>query len=138
MSFAIERVEGDCDEEKDKKKIRRVLLIPILAICAIAVPAMAENGNFARSWETLAGAQWHGYIQIQDSFWENGKHAKRGYHRFMRKAGPSLDTGRMYTKQSKSPKDSNFTPVKALFGILLYGEMTMPPNISMDLSTGEK
>lgn len=71
-----------------------------------ASPALAGGANHARSWETLAGARWNGYVQIKASYNDGGKHAKQGYHRFTRAAGPALDTGRMYTSKATSSRDT--------------------------------
>ncbi|MED3645094.1 hypothetical protein P5F75_17205 [Caldifermentibacillus hisashii] len=79
----------------------------LLALCISLTPAQAAGQNYARAWETLAGARWNGYVQIQASYNDNGKHAKQGYHRFQREAGPSLDTGRLFTSKARSINDTN-------------------------------
>ncbi|MFY9504408.1 MAG: hypothetical protein WAQ32_05095 [Dethiobacteria bacterium] len=77
-----------------------------VVLTSIAITAMAATGgNYARTWETLLGAKRHGYVQIQASYNDYGRHAKQGYQRFMREAGPSLDTGRLYTSTAYSPSD---------------------------------
>lgn len=78
-----------------------------LFVSAIAAhTAFAGGDNYAKAWEDLLGARWNGYIQIRASYNDNGKHATHGYHRFVRKAGPQLDTGRLWTKHAWSPKDT--------------------------------
>ncbi len=81
-------------------------IIGIVVALAIAVPALGASMNFARAWETLLGARWNGYVQIQASFNDNGRHARRGFHRFTREAGPPLDTGRLWTSTATSRNDS--------------------------------
>lgn len=81
------------------------VLVVFGVFIALIVPSLAGGMNYARAWETLLGSRWNGYVQIQACYDDNGLHAKRGYHRFMRDAGPSLDTGRMYTSQATSPYD---------------------------------
>ncbi|MDQ0163270.1 hypothetical protein [Aeribacillus alveayuensis] len=84
-----------------------LIAIGILLTLSISLtPAHAAGKNYAKSWETLGGARWNGYVQIQASYNDNGRHAKQGYHRFMRDAGPSLDTGRLYTSKASSKKDT--------------------------------
>lgn len=78
----------------------------LLTLCISLTPAQAAGQNYAKSWETLAGARWHGYVQIKASYNDHGKHAKQGYHRFKREAGPSLDTGRLFTSKASSKKDT--------------------------------
>lgn len=80
----------------------------IVVALAIVVP-VAQGSlpmNYAYAWEDLLGSRWNGYIQIQASYNDNGRHAKQGYHRFTREAGPSLDNGRLYTSEATSPYDS--------------------------------
>lgn len=81
-------------------------VIGIAVALTIAAPALAAGMNYAHAWETLFGAKWNGYVQIQASYLDNGRNAKQGYHRFTREAGPPLDTGRLYTSQAISPNDS--------------------------------
>ena len=81
-------------------------IIGVLVVLAIAIPAQGAGKNYAYAWETLAGAKWNGYVQIQASYLDRGQHAKRGYHRFTRQAGPSLDTDRLWTTTASSPSDS--------------------------------
>lgn len=79
----------------------------MLAI-AIAAPAYAAGPNYGTAWETNFGAQWHGKVNIQASYSDSGRHARQGYHRFTRAAGPSLDTGRVYTPQASSASDTRY------------------------------
>jgi len=60
-------------------------------------------GNFAVAWESPCGLIWNGYVQIQASFNDNGRHAMQGYHRFIREDGPPLDTGRRWTSVAPNP-----------------------------------
>lgn len=87
---------------------------PILAL-AVALPmslvtvggiAHASGVNYAHAWETSFGARWNGYVQNQGSHDDNGRHAKSGYHRFTREAGPQLDTGHIYTNTSTGASDT--------------------------------
>lgn len=80
-----------------RKKIVAEVLGLLAAGVLSAAPAEAGGQNNARAWETSAGARWNGYVQVVGNYRDGGKYAKRGYHRFTRQAGPSLDTGRMYT-----------------------------------------
>lgn len=98
------------DEEVVDMKIRNqlaaVAATAIVVPTIVASPALAGGGNYAEAWESWMGARWNGYVQIQASHDDGGQNAKQGYHRFTREAGPSLDTGRMYTAQASSPSDS--------------------------------
>jgi len=78
----------------------------IVTVLSMATPARASSPNYAVAWQTWGGAIWNGYVQIQASFNDNGRHARQGYHRFMREAGPALDTGRLWTSEATSPSDS--------------------------------
>ncbi|QZA34221.1 hypothetical protein K2M58_06840 [Hydrogenibacillus sp. N12] len=80
-------------------------IVGIMVSFFIATSVQAGGMNYAKAWETLGGARWNGYIQIQACYNDNGKHAKRGYHRFTREAGPPLDTGRLYTSEATSSND---------------------------------
>lgn len=84
---------------------RNLTLLVVIAALALTVPALAGGMNYAKAWETLGGARWNGYVQIQACYNDGGQHARQGYHRFTREAGPPLDTGRMYTSQATSPSD---------------------------------
>lgn len=81
------------------------IVVGFLVVLSISVSAHASGMNYAKAWETLFGARWNGHVQIQASYNDHGRHAKRGYHRFTREAGPSLDTGRLYTSTASSPSD---------------------------------
>ncbi|HCC33192.1 MAG TPA: hypothetical protein DEQ28_04730 [Clostridiales bacterium] len=87
---------------------KEVLLTVVLIVVVLpmATPAQASSMNYAVAWQTWSGAIWNGYVQIQASFNDNGRHARQGYHRFMREAGPALDTGRLWTSAATSPRDS--------------------------------
>lgn len=75
----------------------------IAIIAATVTPAVAAGANYGRSWESgLGGILVNGYVQIQASYYDGGRHAKQGYQRFIRDAGPSLDTGRLYTSSATS------------------------------------
>ena len=78
------------------------LTIPLLATGA---PVSSHPCNWTRHWESLAGAKHHARTQIIASCGDKGRHAKRGYHRFQRKAGPKLDTGRRWTPTASGPWD---------------------------------
>lgn len=82
------------------------IVVVLVSIAITAMAASGSGGNFAFTWETLLGSKNHGYVQIQASYNDSGRHARLGYHRFMREAGPSLDTGRLYTTTATSPSDS--------------------------------
>lgn len=91
---------------KARKKLALFTAFLIFTLGIISSPAIAaQAGNFAKAHESWFGAKWNGYVQIQASYNDHGRHAKQGYHRFTRKAGPALDTGRMYTKKASSAKD---------------------------------
>lgn len=89
-----------------KKKIVVVAAAFLCGGVLYAAPAAAAGDNDARSWDSVGGAKWNGYVQIRASYSDGGRHAKRGYHRFRREAGPTLDTGRMYTSSASSPGDT--------------------------------
>lgn len=79
----------------------------IAIIAATATPAMAAGMNYGTSWESgFGGILVNGYVQIQASYNAGGRHAKQGYQRFMRNAGPSLDIGRLYTSSATSAGSS--------------------------------
>lgn len=90
-------------------KVRIASTVASLAVAALLVPVgVAEAGgrNYARAWES-AFIKWNGYVQIQASYSDRGRHAKQGYHRFTRQAGPALDTGRMYTSRARYRSDTS-------------------------------
>lgn len=87
------------------KKFSGVLAAGAVAAALFAVPAAAAGGNSASSWESKGGVQWNGRVQIQAVVTDGGKHAKQGYHRFTRAAGPALDTGRLYTSVAPNKLD---------------------------------
>lgn len=78
----------------------------------LATEADASGPNKSWNWETKAGARHHGRTEIKASYNDSGRHAKQGYHRFTRDAGPSLDTGRKYTPKASSRKDTRTHGVK--------------------------
>jgi hypothetical protein len=59
--------------------------------------------NYAVAWESYGGLVWNGYVQIQASFNDGGRHARQGFHRFAREAGPPLETGFRGTSVAPSP-----------------------------------
>lgn len=81
-------------------------IILFVVVLVGAVPVRAASPNYAEAWETLGGARWNGYVQIQASFNDNGRNARRGEHRFRREAGPALDTGWRPTPEASSRSDS--------------------------------
>lgn len=92
-----------------KAKVRIASIILSVAAAGTLLPAgNAEAGgrNYGRAWET-ALVRWNGYVQIQASYNDGDRHARRGYHRFTRQAGPALDTGRMYTSSASSSRDTS-------------------------------
>lgn len=91
------------------KNSRKLLfaLATCLTVLMMAGIAQAGGVNYGKAWESYGGAVWNGYVQIRASYNDSGRHAKQGYQRFIRQAGPALDTGRMYTSRATSPSDSN-------------------------------
>jgi hypothetical protein len=87
-----------------RKKIALGIIV-VMLLFTVTLPVLAGGMNYATAWETLGDARWNGYVQIQACYNDGGRHAKQGYHRFIREAGPALDTGRMYTSQATSPQD---------------------------------
>ena len=87
-----------------RKKIALGVIVVVL-LFTVTLPVLAGGMNYATTWETLVGARWNGYVQIQACCNDGGQHAKQGYHRFIREDGPAPDTGRMYTSQATSPQD---------------------------------
>lgn len=84
-----------------------VATVAVLLCClAFSGPAVADSTNYGKTWQTKAGARIHGYVQFKASHVYHSKHVKRGYVRLSRKAGPALDTGRIYTSTASSKKDS--------------------------------
>lgn len=91
-----------------KSKIVAVVTVSICGAVFSAATAMAGGNNYGTSWESwLFGARVNGYVQIQASYNDGGLHAQQGYQRFTRAAGPSLDTGRLYTSSATSASDSS-------------------------------
>lgn len=95
--------------EKMSKRTRVAAAVVALAASAVvASPAFASGPNYGTSWESwLLGARVNGHVQIQPSYLDGGGHARQGYQRFMRQAGPSLDTGRLYTPVASSAYDTS-------------------------------
>ncbi len=87
------------------KKIIAVLMGVVFSVTMLTTPALAGGPNYAKCWEDLGGARWNGYVQIRASYNDGGRHARQGYHRFTRKAGPPLDTNRMHTAHASSRRD---------------------------------
>ena len=80
-----------------------------LALAGALLPAGAAEAagrNYGRAWES-AFVKWTGYVQIQASYNDGGRHARQGYQRFTREAGPALDTGRLYTSAARSSSDTS-------------------------------
>lgn len=90
------------------KNSRKLLLAlaTCLTVLMMAGIAQAAGPNYGTAWESALGAIRNGKVQIQASYNDSGRHAKQGYQRFTRAAGPALDTGRMYTSQATSASDS--------------------------------
>lgn len=84
----------------------KIVILGIVGILAFTGIAQAAGPNYGKAWESYAGSVWNGYVQIVASYNDSGRHAKQGYQRFMREAGPALDTGRLKTSQATSPSDS--------------------------------
>jgi len=93
------------ERDTNEKRMAAAVLTIVASASLIATPAQAGGPNYGKAWETLKGAKWNGYVQIVPSYNDKGKHARQGYHRFTRDAGPSLDTGRMYTEAARSKSD---------------------------------
>ncbi|MGH8887745.1 MAG: hypothetical protein ACRDYX_21765 [Egibacteraceae bacterium] len=89
-----------------KKKIALVAAAFLCGGVLFAAPAAAAGDNYAKAWESWGGSRWNGYVQIRASYSDGGRHAEKGYHRFQREAGPTLDTGRMFTATASSPGDT--------------------------------
>lgn len=91
-----------------KKLLSTLGVLALVGGLLVATPAQASLPNMAWSWETHFGARWNGAVQIRASYNDAGRHAIRGYHRFIREAGPALDTRRMYTTSTTSRDDPRF------------------------------
>jgi len=94
------------------KKIKMLGAIASLALAGAAIAAGSayaeEDPNYGYSWESgLFGAKVNGYVQIQASYDDDGRHAKYGFHGFTRPSGPSLDTGDLRTDPASDPSDTN-------------------------------
>lgn len=96
-----------------KKKVVGGVVAFVCGGVLVAAPAFAGGVNKGYSWETNFGAQVHGHVQIQASYNDAGRHARQGYHRFTRAAGPSLDTGNIYTSAASSTTDSTIRSVES-------------------------
>lgn len=87
-------------------------VLTVGAVGLVATPASAAghcdsgHSNCYKFWEEWAGSQHHGHVRIKASVNDGGQHARRGYLRFIRDAGPAIDTGRMYTSTATSRYDS--------------------------------
>lgn len=88
------------------RKMAAALVLAALGLAIMAGVALAASPNYGTAWESYGGAIWNGKVQIQASYNDSGRHAKQGYQRFTRAAGPALDTGRMPTSRATSPSDS--------------------------------
>lgn len=92
---------------KLKTKIVAVVIASAVGAVFSVTMAIASGMNYGNSWESwLLGARVNGYVQIQASYNDGGLHARSGYQRFQRDAGPSLDTGRLYTPSASSQYDA--------------------------------
>lgn len=89
-----------------KKKIVGGVVACLFGGVLVAAPAFAGGVNKGYTWQEKFGAQIYGHVQIQASYNDAGRHARRGYQRFTRAAGPSLDTGNMYTSAATSRTDA--------------------------------
>lgn len=83
-----------------------------VALAATLMPAASAFGpnqpNHASWWETDWGSRVWGNIRLNACFADpdyGGRHARNGYIRFTRQAGPPLDTGRLYTSSAWGPGD---------------------------------
>lgn len=88
------------------KIVKKFVVLGLIATFAVTGIAQAGGLNYGKAWESYAGAIWNGYVQIVASYNDSGRHAKQGYQRFTREAGPALDTGRLYTSQATSAYDN--------------------------------
>lgn len=79
-----------------------------VGVVATAGPAFASGPNGGWTWQENFGTRVFGKVQIQGSYNDNCRSAVRGYQRFTRQSGPSLDTGRLYTQPSSSQYDSRY------------------------------
>lgn len=106
--------------------MRKKIVAGAIGLCAagvlLAAPAEAGGQNQARAWETAAGARWNGYVQVVGNYRDNGRYAKRGYHRFTREAGPALDTGRMYTATASRYSSKVVSRQDAVWDSPLWGD----------------
>lgn len=97
---------------KLKSKIALTAALAVGAVGLVAAPASAAGhcdsgySNCYKFWEEWAGSQHHGKVQIKASVNDGGRHSKQGYIRFIRNAGPAIDTGRMYTSTASSSSDT--------------------------------
>lgn len=107
-----------------KSKIAAVVTVSIFGVVFCAATAMAGGNNYGTSWESwLFGAKVNGYVQIQASYNDGGLHARQGYQRFTRDAGPSLDTGRLYTSTAASASDSSvYSRTDSVWDSILWGD----------------
>ncbi|KAA8820172.1 hypothetical protein BREU_1672 [Bifidobacterium reuteri DSM 23975] len=109
-----------------RKKFTAIVLATILGITGIALPSTAFAGgpNYGRTWESsIGGIKVNGYVQIQASYNDGGRHARRGYQRFTRQAGPSLDTGRLYTSAASYSGDTQVrSRTDSVWDSVLWGD----------------
>lgn len=83
----------------------KIAAIALLGSALNISPAFASGPNYGKC-EEIAQLLFRGYVQIQASYNDGGLHMKQGWHRFQRSAGPTLDTGHMFTAAASSPSDS--------------------------------
>ncbi|WP_273166867.1 hypothetical protein [Actinomyces israelii] len=93
---------------KKAKALGAIAGLAIIGAAATAGAAYADGQNYGTSWESgFFGAKVNGYVQIQASYDDDGRHAQTGYQRFTRPSGPSLDTGFKPTDSASDPSDPN-------------------------------
>lgn len=106
-------------------------LLALGGIVALSAPASAVGGCTSSFWgarncyssvERLQ-ARYDGKVQVKASYSDSGRHAKNAYLRYIRDAGPSLDTGRLYTSTATSRSDSTVRArTKSVWDSLLWGD----------------
>ena len=117
------------------KKIKMLGAIASLALVGAAITAGSayaeEDPNYGYSWESgLFGAKVNGYVQIQASYDDDGRHAKYGFHGFTRPSGPSLDTGDLRTDPASDPSDTNIYSRTDWVWLSIRASLSELPNCS--------
>lgn len=109
-----------------RKKFMAIVLATILGMASIVLSSTAFAGgpNYGRTWESsIGGIKVNGYVQIQASYNDNGRHARLGYQRFTRQAGPRLDTGRLYTSSASYLGDTRVrSRTDSVWDSVLWGD----------------